>query len=246
MARKASGASSAKSNTVVTGPLSPTTGEPMSTIARRSIGALWAFIVMDVSGTLALVISYSYLWALNVNDAWAPPGAKLDAAQTDESLPKASDVTFAPEWPFWAIFAGVVVVCLLSWLGYRRLVRGHTSEAIAAGTFALLLSGGLLVAQVVQIISFKFSPTQGAYASAVYALTASNVLHLVIVCFLLIGVVNRTRMGLISPVVAYQSRMMSIWLTWIAIAFLLGAVCTSVMVESPNTDPAVFGTFETT
>jgi heme/copper-type cytochrome/quinol oxidase subunit 3 len=246
VARKATSRATTKASSVATVPLSPTTGEPMSTVARRSIGALWAFIVMDVSGTLALVISYSYLWALNVNDAWAPPGAKLEAAQTDESLPKASDVTFAPEWPFWAIFSGVVLVCLLSWLGYRRLIRGHTSEAITAGTFALLLSGGLLVAQVVQIISFKFTPTQGAYASVVYALTASNVLHLLIVCFLLIGVVNRTRMGLISPVVAYQSRMMSIWLTWIAIAFLLGAVCTSVMVESPNTDPAVFGTFETT
>lgn len=224
-------------------PLSPTTGEPMSTIARRSIGALWAFIVMDVSGTLALIISYSYLWALNVNDAWAPPGAKLDAAQTDETLPKASDVTFAPEWPFWAIFAGVVVATIFMWFGYKRLVAGHKGETIAAATFSLLLSGALLAAQVVQIISFEFKTSQGAYASAVYALTASNVVHLTLVCFLLIGIVNRTRMGLINPVVAYQARMMSIWMTWISIAFLLGAVCTTLMLESPNTDPAVFGTF---
>ena len=56
-------------------PLSPTTGEPMTTIARRAKAGLWTLIVMDVSGTLALIISYTYLWSLNVNGGWAPPGS---------------------------------------------------------------------------------------------------------------------------------------------------------------------------
>ena len=86
-------------------PLSPTTGEPISTIGRRARAGLWTLIVMDAAGTIAIIIAYSYLWALNVNGGWAPPGASLTGSQTDESLPSSPpQASFAVEWPFWAIF----------------------------------------------------------------------------------------------------------------------------------------------
>lgn len=78
-------------------PLYPPTGEPIGEIARRTKVGLWTLIVMSVSGTLALVVSYSYLWALNVNGGWAPPGASLTSSQTNSTLPSKSDATFAPE-----------------------------------------------------------------------------------------------------------------------------------------------------
>ena len=106
-------------------PLYPPTGEPIGEIARRTKVGLWTLIVMSVSGTLALVVSYSYLWALNVNGGWAPPGASLTSSQTNSTLPSKSDATFAPEWPFWAIFGLTVLATIAMWFGYKQLVKGH-------------------------------------------------------------------------------------------------------------------------
>jgi hypothetical protein len=33
-------------------------------------------------------------------------------------------------------------------------------------------------------------------------------------------------------------------MVWLCIAFFLGALCTTFMVESPNVEPAIFGTFQ--
>jgi hypothetical protein len=33
-------------------------------------------------------------------------------------------------------------------------------------------------------------------------------------------------------------------MVWICIAFLLGCLCTTFLVETPNLDPAIFGTFK--
>ena len=63
----------------------PTTGEPVSTTARRNRIGIWLCIASDVTGTVALLVAYSYLWSLNVNDAWAPPKN-----------------AWAAPWPFWA------------------------------------------------------------------------------------------------------------------------------------------------
>ena len=52
-------------------PLSPTTGEPVSTPARRNRLGIWLCIVSDATGTVALLVAYAYLWSLTVNSAWA-------------------------------------------------------------------------------------------------------------------------------------------------------------------------------
>lgn len=227
-----------------TTPLYPTTGEPIADIARRTKVGLWTLIVMSVSGTLALVISYTYLWSLNVNGGWAPPGASLTARQTNSTLPGKSDATFAVEWPFWAIFGIVVLSTIAMWFGYKELSRGHRAGMILGGTVSLLLALGALVAQWIQITTFPFGASQGAYASAVLLLCSSNIFNLLLIVFLLTGMVNRTRKGLISPLVYYQTKLMSYWMVWVCISFLLGAVLTTFLVESPNTDPAIFGTFK--
>ena len=227
-----------------TTPLFPTTGEPIGDIARRTKVGLWTFIVMSVSGTLALVISYTYLWSLNVNGGWAPPGANLTARQTNSTLPSASDATFPVEWPFWAIFGLVVLSTIAMWFGYKELVKGHRTGMLLGGSAALLIALGALVAQWIQISTFPFGASQGAYASAVLLLCASNIFNLLLIVFLLTGMVNRTRKGLISPLVYYQTKLMSYWMVWICISFLLGALLTSFLVESPNTTPAIFGTFK--
>ena len=223
-------------------PLYPTTGEPISTIARRAKAGLWTLIVLDVSGTLALIISYTYLWSLNVNDGWAPPGADLTYDQTN-ALPAKSDATFAVEWPFWAILGIVILATLAMWFGYKEIKRGNHAGLIIGTGLALVITIAGLVAQWIQITTFPFGSGNGAYASAVLLLCASNIFHFGMLTFLLLGIFNRARKGLINRAVHFQAQLMSYWMVWICIAFLLGAICTTFFVESPNTDPAIFGSF---
>lgn len=223
--------------------LSPTTGESIAVISRRFTVGMWLLIVMSVSGQLALIVSYTYLWSLNVNGGWAPPGARLTASETNSTLPSASKTSFAVEWPFWAILGIVVLATVALWIGYRELRKGNRAGMVTSGSLALLLSIVALVAQWVQASTFPFGAGDGAYASAVLLLCASNIVNLLLVVFLLVGLVNRTRRGLVSMLVPYQAKLVGMWMVWVCIAFLLGALCTTFMVESPNLDPSTFGVF---
>jgi heme/copper-type cytochrome/quinol oxidase subunit 3 len=226
-------------------PRFPTTGEPISTIARRAKAGLWTLIVMDAAGTIAIVIAYSYLWSLNVNGGWAPPGASLTGSQTDESLPSTPPkATFAVEWPFWAILGLVIVSTVAMWFGYRELKRGNHAGMVVGTGASLVVAVGALVAQWIQISTFPFAAGDGAYASSVLLLCASNIFNLLILIFLQLGMLIRANQGLVTKAVHYQPQILSYWMVWLCIAFLLGAICTSFMVETPNTDPAIFGTFQ--
>ena len=224
-------------------PLMPTTGEPISTIARRGRVGLWLMIVADVSGTIALIISYSYLWSLNVNGGWAPPGAVETSGETNNPLTQTG--SFAAEWPFWAILLLVALSTAAMWWSYKAVKGGFQAAGVTAAVLSALVMIGALVAQWIQISTFPFGPTEGAYASAVILLCASNLFHMLLVLFILIGIVNRTRKGLIRQNVNYQSQAASYYMTWVSIAVLLGALVTTFMVESPNTDPSKFGHFTT-
>ena len=226
--------------------LFPTTGEPVSTIARRGRVGLWLMIVADVAGTIALIISYTYLWSLNVNDAWSPPGAKFTGSQSGDSVPKRLEGSFAAEWPFWGILIIVLLSTIAMWWAYRSVKRGRQGEFIAGTGLSLLLMLAALVAQWIQISTFPFGPTDGAYASAVILLCASNLFHILLVLFILVGVFNRGRKGLVNQAVNYQAQAASYYMTWVVIAVLLGALVTTFMVDSPNTDPSVFGSFKQT
>ena len=111
-------------------PRSATTGEPVTTTARRNRMGIWMCIVSDATGTVALLISYVYLWSLNVNSAWAPPKD-----------------SFAPDLPFWLIVAGIVLAAAVA-----RLVIGWPTGAapavvlmVAAALVAIGVLGGLVV-----------------------------------------------------------------------------------------------------
>jgi hypothetical protein len=226
-------------------PVSPTTGEPITTIARRARLGLWLLIVADVAGTIALVISYSYLWSLNVNGGWAPPGATLSASQTNTTLPTTpSTATFAVEWPFWGIFLVLVVATALMWFGYRSARSGNHAGLMVGAGLSFLVTVAALVFQWIQISTFPFDAGDGAYASAVLLLCASNIFHLFLLLFIGMGIFMRARKGLIDKTNWYQAQLLSYYMTWVCIAFLLGAILTTFMVESPNTDPAIFGTFK--
>ena len=223
--------------------LSPTTGEPMAVVGRRNTLALWLMIVADAAGTIALLISYTYLWSLNVNGGWAPPGARLTAEETNNDITKLQG-SFAPEWPFWAILGIVVLSTVAMWWAYRAARGGYQTALVTGAVLSLLLMLTALVAQWIQVTNLPFGPSDGAYASAVIILCCSNLFHMLLVLFLLTGVVNRSRKGLINQQAHYQAQATTYYMSWVSISVLLGALVTTFFVVSPNTDPSTFGSFK--
>jgi heme/copper-type cytochrome/quinol oxidase subunit 3 len=206
--------------------LSPTTGEPVAVVARRNRLGVWLCIVSDVTGTVALLIAYTYLWSLNVNGAWAP-----------------AKNTFADPIPFWAIFAGIVVATLMMWWGARAVRAGNSGALVGASVVASLVVLVTFIGQIVQLSTFPFGPTDGAYASATFWLCLSASFHLSLVLFLTMAIITRTRKGLISQANPSHARFVAMFMTWVCVAIFLGALVATTMTVSPNVSSPPFGTF---
>ena len=225
----------------MTAPLvSPTTGEAVSVVARRNRLGLIFLVVADFSGTLALIISYCYLWSLNVNNGWAPNNQTFG---NNDLLKSRSPLPWAADWPFWTILVLAVIATVILWMGIRSLRSDHRGGLIVASVVSLIVMIGAVVLQWWQITTFPFGPGNGAYASAVFLLTASTLVHLLLVAFLLLAITNRTRAGLVSVGNPFQAKLVGYWMVWVCASILLGALCTTFLKASPNTTQANFGEF---
>ena len=196
-------------------PRSATTGEPVTTTARRNRLGIWLCIVSDATGTVALLVAYAYLWSLNVNDAWAPPKD-----------------TWADPVPFWLIFAGVVVAALAMWWAVAGIRAGRTGQFIT----------GSVLASVVALVPFDI--TDGGYASTTFWLCIATALHLSVVGFLTSAMVGRFRAGRITREDHSHARLVAMWMTWVCVAVFLGAFFATTLNASPNTNSPTFGTFQ--
>jgi len=210
-------------------PLSPTTGEPVSVVARRNHLAIWLIIVSCTTGTVALLVAYSYLWSLNVSGGWAPtPG----------------QANWAADWPFWAIALGMVIASLLLWRSWRSMTSGNAKASAAVASLSTLLILVCFIAQIFQIATFPFGPQDGAYASAALWLALANCIWLSLAMFLGTAIMNRIRKQCITPSNASQIRLVAMFVTYLCVAALIGALFTTVMKASPNENPPAFGTFQ--
>jgi heme/copper-type cytochrome/quinol oxidase subunit 3 len=208
-------------------PRSATTGELVTTTARRNRLGIWLCIVSDATGTVALLVAYVYLWSLNVNNAWAPP---KDA--------------WADPIPFWLITAGVVVAALSMWWAVAGIAAGRTSQFIAGSVIASLVALVTLIGQIVQLSTFPFDITDGAYASATFWLCIATALHLSVVGFLTSAMISRLRAGRITREDHSHARLVAMWMTWICVAVFLGAFFATTLNASPNSNSPIFGTFQ--
>ena len=225
----------------MTAPLvSPTTGEPVSVVARRNRLGLIFLVVADFTGTMALIISYCYLWSLNVNNGWAPNDQTFG---NNDLLKSRSPLPWAADWPFWTILVLAVIATVILWIGIRSLRSDHRGGLIVASVVSLIVMIGAVVLQWWQITTFPFGPGNGSYASAVFLLTASTLVHLLLVAFLLLAITNRTRAGLVSTGNPFQAKLVGYWMVWVCASILLGALCTTFLKASPNTTPQNFGEF---
>ena len=206
---------------------SATTGEPVTTTARRNRLGIWLCIVSDATGTLALLVAYAYLWSLNVNNAWAPP---KDA--------------WADPLPFWFIFVGVVVAALAMWWAVAGIKHGHTGKFLVGSVIASVVALLALIGQIWQLSTFPFDITDGAYASATFWLCIATALHLSVVGFLTSAMIGRLRAGRITQEDHSHARLVAMWMTWVCVAVFLGAFFATTMNASPNSNSPTFGTFQ--
>ena len=207
--------------------LSPTTGEPVTTVARRNRLGLWMCIVSDASGTIALLIAYAYLWGLNVNDKWAPPAN-----------------AWAPDWPFWGILLILVLATVIMWWGAASIRRGHRGRLILASIVSSLLILVAFVGQIIQIATLPFGPSDGAYASTTIWLCLGAAAHLFMVLFLTMAILGRTHAGRITEDNPSHARLVAMWMTWVCVAVFFGALLTTTLKESGNTESPTFGVFQ--
>ena len=129
------------------------------------------------------------------------------------------------------------------WLGIRTLRSGHRGGLVGAALVSTVVVIVALVLQWWQITTFPFGPGNGAYASAVFLLTASVFAHLLLAAFLLLAITNRSRAGLVSSQNPFQAKLVGYWMVWVCASILLGCLCTTFLKASPNTTPANFGQF---
>ena len=208
-------------------PRSAITGEPVTTTARRNRLGIWMCIVSDATGTLALLVAYTYLWSLNVNDAWAPPKD-----------------TWADPIPFWLITAGVIVATLAMWWAVAGIRAGRTGQFVAGSVIASLVALVTLIGQIVQLSTFPFDITDGAYASATFWLCIATALHLSVIGFLTSAMIGRLRAGRITREDHSHARLVAMWMTWVCVAVFFGAFFATTMNVSPNSNSPTFGTFQ--
>jgi len=216
-------------STEITEPLSPTTGEPVSTTSRRDRLGVWLIIASCTTGTVSLLIAYSYLWSLNVNNAWAPTEGSAN---------------WAADWPFWAIAGGMVIGTLLIWRGYGALKKGNVGAMKSMALISTLILLACFIGQIFQIATFPFGPQDGAYASATLWLALANCIWLSLAFFFTQALFNRARRGRLTPDNPSHAQLVAMFLTYLCVAALLSAVFTLVMKDSPNTNSPTFGTFQ--
>jgi heme/copper-type cytochrome/quinol oxidase subunit 3 len=207
-------------------PRSPTTGEPVSTPARRNRLGIWLCIASDATGTVALLVAYAYLWSLNVNGAWAPPGD-----------------TWAAALPFWLLVVGLIAATAVLWWGVVGIRHGRRGRLIAGAALSSLIVLATWIGQLVQLSTFPFGPSDGAYASATFWLALANAFHLFTILFLTTAILGRTRAGRITTDNPYHANLVAMWMTWVCVAAFLGALFATTMTVSPNSNPPSFGIF---
>ncbi len=99
------------------------------------------------------------------------------------------------------------------------------------------------VGQIAQLVTFPFGPSDGAYATTTYWLALASAGHLALVLFLVPSILTRVRAGRITPDNHSHARFVAMWMTFVTVAILLGALFATTMTDSPNPGSPAFGTF---
>jgi len=183
--------------------------ESAATVGVRDRQGVLLLVLADAAFAFSVVFSYFYLRMGNTQNGWIPV-----------------DGTTADKMNGWIVVGALIVATLLFRLGYQATVlsnkgRSHACYSLAA--IAMLTATGI---QLQQILHIPFGVSEGTYSSCYYLITYTNLIHLVLTAFIVLGIANRDRMGLFKSEKHWHPLVSNIWLNWVVISAALGAICT--------------------
>jgi heme/copper-type cytochrome/quinol oxidase subunit 3 len=183
--------------------------ESPATVGVRDRQGVLLLVLADAAFALSVVFSYFYLKMGNTNNGWIPEGG-----------------TSADAINGWIIVGALLVAALLFRMGYQSTVinsKGRSLAFYALSGIALLVATGL---QFRQILNTPFGVAEGTYSSCYYLITYTNLIHIILTAFIVLGIANRDRIGLLDSEKHWHPLVSNIWLNWVVISAALGAICT--------------------
>lgn len=197
--------------------------EDPEVVAGRQLLGVWLFIAGDAVILISLLFTYLYLRGLNTSKQWLPGG-----------------VQHASNLLTWLIVLVVAASGWAVWQGEKAVVRGGSAAPAALFAGLLAVVGIVLCGVAINDVPWTMSAASGvsqiagSYWSTLLAIDVSNLFHLVLLVFLGVAIVARSRKGLISQASPTHARLIRVFWVWVAVSVALAAVVTTVFVASPK------------
>jgi heme/copper-type cytochrome/quinol oxidase subunit 3 len=222
---------------------------PEKVDGRERLG-VWLFIGADVITVAALLFTYLYLRGVDTNNHWMMmqgyPGG-LHTYQGWENLlnngklgnPK--DVYVGPlsAGLQWLVCAITIVSAAVLWFGEKGLRATKNAKAfspMALFAAVLALAGVAFAAvqlsdipQIFVAVNDSLTMSYTTYDSAIMAIIASTLGHLVILAFLGLGLAVRSARGVVNGDRWYQVRLVRYFWVWVAISSVVVTLITTTI-----------------
>jgi len=222
---------------------------PEKVDGRERLG-IWLFIGADIITVAALLFTYLYLRGVDTNNHWMMlQGYKgsLHTYQDWENLlnngnignPK--DIYIGPlsAGLQWLVTLITVASAAVLWLGEKGLRATKNAKAfspMALVAMVLALAGVAIAAvqlsdipQVFVAVNDSITMSYTTYDSAMMAIIASTLGHLVILAFLGLGLAIRSARGVVSGDRWYQVRLVRYFWVWVAISSIVVSLITTTI-----------------
>lgn len=183
--------------------------ESAATVGVRDRQGVLLLVLADAAFALSVVFSYFYLRMGNTSNGWIP----VDGGTADKMNS-------------WIVVGALIVSALLFRLGFKATSLSNKGRSLACYSLSgitMLLATGI---QLDQILHIPFGVSEGTYSSCYYLITYTNLIHLVLTAFIVLGIANRDRLGLLNSEKRWHPLVSNIWLNWVVISATLGAICT--------------------
>src|ERR1700722_766415 len=222
---------------------------PEKVDGRERLG-IWLFIGADIITVAALLFTYLYLRGVDTNNHWIMlQGYKgsLHTYQDWENLlnngniGNPRDIYIGPlsAGLQWLVTLITVASAAVLWLGEKGLRATKNAKAfspMALVAMVLALAGVAIAAvqlsdipQVFVAVNDSITMSYTTYDSAMMAIIASTLGHLVILAFLGLGLAIRSARGVVSGDRWYQVRLVRYFWVWVAISSIVVSLITTTI-----------------
>jgi len=222
---------------------------PEKVDGRERLG-IWLFIGADIITVAALLFTYLYLRGVDTNNHWMMlQGYKgsLHTYQDWENLLNNGNIGNPKDIYIGPLSAGlqwlVTLITIVSagvlWLGEKGLRATKNAKAfspMALVAMVLALAGVAIAAvqlsdipQVFVAVNDSITMSYTTYDSAMMAIIASTLGHLVILAFLGLGLAIRSARGVVSGDRWYQVRLVRYFWVWVAISSIVVSLITTTI-----------------